>query len=90
MRGQSLGLLGPTGRECELNAMRQKSPYGVLYTHVSFVLCNMTSGCLGQHRAGPSLMPRGIYICAVMSMGIEARVCQVFFLCNFVDAGFAI
>ena len=82
VRGQSLGLLGPTGQECELNAMRQKSPYGVLYTHASFVLCNMTSGCLGQHRAGPSLMFRGIYICGVMSMGIKARV-STFFFCNF-------
>lgn len=51
----------------------------------------MTSGCLGQLRAGPSLTFRGIYICGVMSMGIQARVYQglVFFVCNFADAGFA-
>lgn len=36
-------------------------------------------------------MFRGIYICGVMSMGIQARVYQglVFFVCNFADAGFA-
>lgn len=48
----------------------------------------VTSGCLGQLRAGPSLTFCGIYICGVMSMGIQARVYQGFFILQFCRRGF--